>query len=208
MDTDNIEFNVLNFIKAMTFYQLAVTGEELFEYSIRKMNYFGSKVGIDEFMAVLPIDHIARAYYNKINIINDVEFMNMKRIAFIKMIIWEINSKITNWEFIQSDEDVEDLALQVTATDISDVEGFIKSNINVLNENCNRYKYYFALLFDHIVGQQQAIIANLLRNEYSLLEQYNFHDIYKLNEDEFFYQSAEGERAQYLELVRNKLSNL
>ena len=208
MEKEIFESSILSLIKAVTYYQLATTPEELFEYSIRKLNYFGAKQGVDEFIAVLSEDHISRKYYNELNSLTNSDFMRVKAIAFIKMIMWELSNKINNWDFIQDDEDVENMANQVLNTDISNVEDFVKNNIDLLNENCNRYKYYFAILYDYIVGQKEAQISNLLRAELNLFQSYNFHDIYKSNEDEFFFQNAEGERREYMNLVKNKINKL
>lgn len=207
MENEMIKLNILDLVKAVTFYQLATTPEELFEYSIRKLNYFGAKEGVDEFMAVLPEQHISRNFYNRLKDLNNSEFMKIKTITFIKMIVWEIKNKVIDWKFIQEDEDVEHMAVQVANTDISNVEEFIRNNINLLSENCNRYKYYFALLYDYVVVQKEAQISNMLKKELNLFQEYNFHSIYKSNEDEFFFQNAEDERKQYLDLIKTKIKN-
>ena len=59
--------------------------------------------------------------------------------------------------------------MQVANTDISNVEEFIKNNINSLNENHNRYKYYFALLYDYVVGQKEVQITDILKKELNLI---------------------------------------
>lgn len=207
MDRENFELNVLNLVKSIIYYQLATSPEELFEYGIRKLNYFGAKAGVDEFIEVLPKNHISRTYYEKLNNLNDYEFMNIKKIAFIKMIIWEIENKVTNWRFIQDDEDVENMAVQIINTDISNVEEFVKNYINLLDEDCNRYKYYFALLYDYLVEQKELQIIKILKKELNLFAKYDFHNIYKFNEDEFYFQNAEDERNQYLDLINRKLKN-
>lgn len=208
MENELFKSNVLSLIKAVTFYQLAVTSEETFEYSIRKLNYFGAKEGVDEFIAVLPDHHIAKNIYDELNGLSNSEFMKVKTVVFIKMIIWEIKNNINDWKFIEEDEDVEKMAIQVANTDISNIEEFVKDNSNLLKENQNRYKYYFALLYDYIVGQKMAQVSNLLKTELKLFQEYNFHDIYKSYEDEFFYQNAEDERKEYLDLVKDKINDI
>lgn len=207
MEKEIFETSILNLLKAVIYNQLATTPEELFEYSIRKLNYFGAKEGVDEFIAVLPDGHISRKFYNKLDNLNNSDFMKIKTIAFIKMIVWEIENKVFDWKFIQEDEDVEQMAMQVANTDISNVEEFVRNNINLLNENHNRYKYYFALLYDYVVGQKEAQIADILKKELNLFQEYNFHGIYKSNEDEFYFQNAEDERKQYIDLINKKIKN-
>lgn len=205
MEKEFFKTSILNLLKATIYYQLATTSEELFEYSIRKLNYFGAKEGVDEFIAVLPEQHIARTFYNKLDNLNNSDFMKIKTITFIKMIIWEIENKVFDWNFIQEDEDVEQMVLKVANTDISNVEEFVRNNINLLNKNHNRYKYYFALLYDYIVGQKEAQIEDILKKELNLFQEYNFHSIYKSNEDEFYFQNAEDERMQYINLINTKI---
>lgn len=148
MEKKIFETSILNLLKAIIYYQLATTPEELFEYSIRKLNYFGAKEGVDEFIAVLPEQHSARKFYSKLDNLNNNDFMKIKTIAFIKMIVWKVKNKVFDWKFIQEDEDVAQMAMQVANTDISSVEEFVKNNINLLTKNHNRFKYYFAILYD------------------------------------------------------------
>lgn len=207
MEKKIFETSILNLLKAIIYYQLATTPEELFEYSIRKLNYFGAKEGVDEFIAALPEQHSARKFYSKLDNLNNNDFMKIKTIAFIKMIVWEVKNKVFDWKFIQEDEDVAQMAMQVANTDISNVEEFVKNNINLLTKNHNRYKYYFAILYDYIVAQKEIQIADILKKELNLFQEYNFHGIYKSNEDEFYFQDAEDERKQYIDLVNAKIKN-
>ena len=146
-----MEKNIKNLIKSMIYYGIAV-GKESLELVIRIFNYNEGKEWLDEFMNIMPENHMARNYYNKVSSEN---FDEIKLISFVKMAMWNIKEKADNWEFLYNEEQVDKFVEEIYKMDDNNVSDFIKSNEKVLIENPKKYGFYFAVLYIYLTSKKE-----------------------------------------------------
>ncbi len=202
-----MEENIKNLIESMIYYGLAV-GNESLELVIRKFNYNKGKSWSDEIMKVIPENHIARNYYNKVS---SEDFDNVQSTSFVKMAMWEIKEKVNNWEFIASEEQVDKFVEDICQINVDNIKQFIKENEGLLKENPEKYGFYFAVLYVYLTSKKEnANNIEYLKKIIDLIEKCNFDSLFG-NNDEI------AEKYKYLltayddlawELVESKQYNL
>ena len=172
--------NIKNLIESMIYYGLAV-GNESLELMIRKFNYNKGKEWSDELINVMPENHAARNYYNKVSSEN---FNEIQLISFVKMAMWEIKEKADNWEFLYNEEQVDKFVEEIYKMDDNNVSEFIKSNEKVLIENLKKYGFYFAVLYIYLTSKKEnANNIEYLKKEVDLIEKCEFGSLFG-NDDE------------------------
>lgn len=175
-----MEENIKNLTKSMIYYGLAV-GNESLELVIRKFYYNKGKSWADELINAMPENHITRKYYNKVSGEN---FDNVQSTAFVKMAMWEIKEQVDNWEFIASEEHVDKFVEDICQINVDNIKQFIKENEGLLNENLEKYGFYFAILYIYLTNKKEnANNIEYLKKIVNLIERSKFGSLFG-NDDE------------------------
>ena len=174
-----MEENMKNLIESMIYYGIAV-GDESIALIIRKFNYNKGKKWSDELMAVLPENHPAKRYYSKVS---NEDFEKMQLTAFAKMSMWQINNKVENWNFIASEDKVDELVEEISQMNLNEINELIRNNKNLLTEYPKKYEYYFAILYMYLLSKtENENNTKFLKNQIILIERCKFEPLF--NKDE------------------------
>lgn len=170
-----MEEMVINYLKTIIYYELATTEKQTSEVAIKLFD-IGGKEFCEELMMGMPEGHPAKVNFENMENITSEEFTEIQKIALTKMAMYEIEAKESYWEYIASDENVNQFAESINECNLDSVESFIESNQDILNTDFNRYAFYYAMLYKYLLCKKEGNLELMLK-ESNLLEQIKSLDI-------------------------------
>ena len=141
---NTIEKSIKKMIETMLYFGLAM-GKENIEFVIREFYNLNEKGYCDSFVEKFPIEHPIRKSYQEVSNIN---FEQVRLTAFVKMAMWQIEKKVSGWDFVDSEEEFTRLVEEINKMNAYAIEQFIKDNEKLLEEEPNKYNYLFRICYE------------------------------------------------------------
>lgn len=222
-----IEKSTEKMIETMIYYGLS-TQKENIEFVIREFYNIIEKKDCDDLIAQFPDGHpIKNSYQN----VSNINFRYVLLNSFVKMSMWQIRNRVSNWNFLYSEETVTKLAKEISSINSYNIGKFIKENEIILEQQPNKYNYLFMIFYKmySYINNHAAlcdykevefrecykddwddIIINHIKNlikQIELIEDYNFEVVFEeidvLNEKLGYIKSLYEELIEKLEYNHN-----
>ena len=160
-----------NFIKSVLYFGLAVDYPKM-DFVIRVFFYKKEKGWCDRIIKRMPVDHPARVCYEKVS---DENFEQNQLIAFAKMSMYQLMVKENIFNFVYSDETLDELAEKICQININNAFVFVKENENTINNVQNELIFCFIILYRYLyVKEKLSKNVEFLLNNINIIEKYKF----------------------------------
>lgn len=138
-----IENNTKRMIETMIYYGIATQKEDI-EFVIRQFCNYIQKEDCDKLILKFPDEHPIRKSYQNVS---NIGFRQALLVAFVKMAMWQITNKVTEWDFIDSEETVITFIKDINNFNPYEIKRFIKENEEILEQEPNQYNYLFLVFY-------------------------------------------------------------
>jgi len=173
--------NEKNLIKSSIYYGIAF-GYQNSDEVMRGWNLRESKEWCDDLLNGFPENHLARAYYNKVE---EKDFKQARNTAFAKMCMWQIKNQKGYSDNLTNEEAVDALANEINKIQLDDLKAFLQENDELTKKEPQKYNYYFILLYRYLTSlKENENVADYYIKQIELLENYEFTQLFRGSSDD------------------------